>query len=218
MMQKFIREEKDPVWSKVKLASIVVLLVALLFCLIGLGAPYWAGTNKLVERRDHIGLWRFCTHVKKGGGGEKDACDDFIDIQTPDWLKAAQAFMTVGMFGVLICIVVFGVYLFVEDYEDDLRILGLCVVSGFATAAFIAIAVSTFGGKYHEYFRKKDEAYTDEVSELEWAFYLSFFSGFMVLMAPIMLLPETYVVVRNEARRQRSGRVKEYRQPIDIKY
>ena len=86
------------------------------------------------------------------------------------------------------------------------------------TAAFIAIAAGAFGGKFHEWFLKLDPAYTEDVSELEWAFYLSFLSGFMALMAPIMLLPETFIVVRNEARMQRKNRVKQYRQPIDIKY
>ena len=82
-MQNLMPEEKDPVWSKVKLASMAVLLVALLFNLIGMGAPYWGGTNELAGRRDHIGLWRFCTHVLKPGGGHAESCDDFVDIQTP---------------------------------------------------------------------------------------------------------------------------------------
>ncbi len=78
--------EKDPVWSKVKLASIVVLAIALLFCLIAMGAPDWGATNPgliQVTRKDHIGLWRYCTRVKTSGGGYRDSCNDFIDIQTP---------------------------------------------------------------------------------------------------------------------------------------
>ena len=41
--------------------------------------------------------------------------------------------MTLSMFGLLACIGVFGIYLFVESFEDDLRILGVCVAAGVAT-------------------------------------------------------------------------------------
>ena len=62
-------------WPKV---AFILLLVALLFHLISFGAPHWASTNSNAQRREHIGLWRYCAYPI--GGGE--TCSDFIDIIT----------------------------------------------------------------------------------------------------------------------------------------
>lgn len=56
-----------------------LLIVGLLFHLISFGAPHWAKTNEnRANRKEHIGLWRYCTYPI--GGGE--TCSDFIDIIT----------------------------------------------------------------------------------------------------------------------------------------
>jgi hypothetical protein len=53
------------------------LALSLLLHFIAMGAPQWARADQnKMERKEHIGLWRFCTYPY--GGGE--ACSDFVDI------------------------------------------------------------------------------------------------------------------------------------------
>ena len=59
--------------------AVLCLVFAVLLHLISFGAPNWAETNtEVVSRKDHYGLWRFCT-VPKGGVSD---CSDFIDYTT----------------------------------------------------------------------------------------------------------------------------------------
>ena len=63
-------------WPKI---AALLMFIALLFHLISFGAPHWAKTNESrTPRKEHIGLWRYCTYPI--GGGE--TCSDFIDIIT----------------------------------------------------------------------------------------------------------------------------------------
>lgn len=53
-----------------------LLCLALLLHFIAMGAPQWARSLPDRERKDHIGLWRYCSYPI--GGGE--SCGDFVDI------------------------------------------------------------------------------------------------------------------------------------------
>ena len=62
------------IWPKVALACVAL---SLLLHLIAMGTPHWAKSDEgRVERKEHIGLWRYCTYPVGGG----QACGDFIDI------------------------------------------------------------------------------------------------------------------------------------------
>lgn len=57
----------------------IILVIALLLHLIALGAPNWAKTDESqTERKEHIGLWKYCTYPVGGG----QSCDDFVNIIT----------------------------------------------------------------------------------------------------------------------------------------
>lgn len=65
---------ESSVWPKVALG---LLGLALLIHFVAMGAPQWARSDASeTGRKEHIGLWRFCTYPY--GGGE--ACSDFVDI------------------------------------------------------------------------------------------------------------------------------------------
>lgn len=148
------------------------LALALLLHLIAMGAPQWARSdlNKM-DRKEHIGLWRYCTYPY--GGGE--ACGDFVDIIVggmieslmyelclliynfyADWLKAAQAFMIFGMLGLIGAVAVVAIIAFVPDFEGDNRILGAGVaVTGAAGASLpkprsFVIIRHYFSSVYHD--------------------------------------------------------------------
>ena len=63
------------IWPKI---GTLVLLIAFLLYLISFGSPHWARTiESEAGRKEHYGLWRYCTYPA-GDGGE--TCNDFIDI------------------------------------------------------------------------------------------------------------------------------------------
>ncbi|ELU12940.1 hypothetical protein CAPTEDRAFT_198743 [Capitella teleta] len=157
------------------------LALALLLHLIAMGAPQWARSdlNKM-DRKEHIGLWRYCTYPY--GGGE--ACGDFVDIIVGDWLKAAQAFMIFGMLGLIGAVAVVAIIAFVPDFEGDNRILGAGVAVTGAAALFTMIAVGSFGARYQEYFSTRDPAmWGEKTGELHWAWGLALTGFFINLIA-----------------------------------
>eukprot|EP00923_Selenidium_pygospionis_P026026 GHVN01046111.1.p1 GENE.GHVN01046111.1~~GHVN01046111.1.p1 ORF type:complete len:211 (-),score=18.15 GHVN01046111.1:246-824(-) len=171
-------------WPKI---SFVLLIVALLFHLISFGAPHWAQTNSNAMRREHIGLWRYCTYPI--GGGE--TCSDFIDIITGDWLKAAQSFGTLALFVLLGALGAVAVYAFVPDSAGDMRILGACFGTVGASFLFLMIECGVFGGKYNEYFDNKEApGIWDDVGELSWAFALAVTSCVTVFISLALLVVE----------------------------
>jgi hypothetical protein len=154
----------EAMWAKV---SCVCLVVALLLHLVAFGSPWWAKSNpNVMSRNEHIGLWRYCTDVIGGG----DNCDDFIDITTSDWLKGAQSFMTLGMFGLMGSIGAAAVAAFVMNDGEPKPIIASVVVTGI-TAVFLIIGVGVFGGKYSTYFINKESGlFGPEAGQLSWAF------------------------------------------------
>ena len=62
-----------------KIASFM-LMIALLFHLIAIGAPWWSVSNlQKTERAEHVGLWKYCSSPI---GDKYEACWDFVDIIT----------------------------------------------------------------------------------------------------------------------------------------
>ena len=57
--------------------GLIILLLAFLLFLIGYGSPHWCQSDpRRTNRREHIGLWKFCTYPY----GSDETCSDFVDI------------------------------------------------------------------------------------------------------------------------------------------
>lgn len=56
--------------------ALLMLLIGFLFQLIAYGAPHWSQTDASTIRREHFGLWKYCTYPI--GGNQH--CDDFINL------------------------------------------------------------------------------------------------------------------------------------------
>lgn len=182
----------DSRWAKL---SCILLVLTLLLHLICFSVPHWAKTNEYkVKRREHVGLWRYCSYPING----HETCSDFINITTSDWLKACQAFMTLGMFVLLGAIGVVGAYAFSPDMEGDTKILTVClIVTGTATI-FNTIGVSVYGARYDEYFSDKEPGLWSGVGQLSWAWAVavtvccsSFVSFLLILLEMIAGFTQT---------------------------
>ena len=66
----------DPIFTKLKKLTPILLFIALLLFFISYGSPYWAESTGDTTRAEHIGLWRFCSEDDFSG---KENCDDFIN-------------------------------------------------------------------------------------------------------------------------------------------
>jgi hypothetical protein len=114
-------------------------------------------------------------------------------------LKAAQAFMILGMMALIGAVAVVAIIAFVPDFEGDFRILGggvaITGISGisllsfvgiminlicFLVALFTMIAVGSFGARYQEYFSTRDMAmWGENTGELYWAWGIAL-TGFLI--------------------------------------
>lgn len=169
---------ESSLWPKVALG---LLGLSLLLHFIAMGAPQWAKTDESqVKRKEHIGLWRYCTYPI--GGGE--ACNEFVDIIVGDWLKAAQAFMILGMFALLGAIAVTAIIAFVPDFEGDLRVMGAATAVTGIAALFTMIAVGSFGARFQEHFSTRDLAtWGENYGELYWGWGIALTGMFINVMA-----------------------------------
>ena len=67
--------KEGSIWPKI---GVCILLFAFLLYLISFGSPHWARTiESKATRKEHLGLWRYCTYPEGYGG---DTCNDFIDV------------------------------------------------------------------------------------------------------------------------------------------
>ena len=66
----------DPIFTKLKKLTPIILFIALLLFFISYGSPYWAESTSDTTRQEHIGLWRFCSEGVTG----QENCDDFINL------------------------------------------------------------------------------------------------------------------------------------------
>ncbi|KAI0227890.1 hypothetical protein LSAT2_021601 [Lamellibrachia satsuma] len=179
-------------WAKL---SCILLVLTLLLHLICFSVPHWAKTNEYrTERREHIGLWRYCTYPING----HEKCDDFINIITSDWLKACQSFMTLAMFVLIGAVAVVGAYAFTPDMEGDTRMLTVCLIVTATATVFNIIGVSVYGARYQEYFTNKEPGLWNDVAQLSWAFAVgvtvcvgSFLSFVLVLMEVLAEFTQT---------------------------
>lgn len=152
-----------PIYNK---AAAVCIIVAFFMFLVAFGSPHWAKSDPSVSRRkDHIGLWKYCSYAKYAVG-EGDYCNDFVDIIVGDWLKAAQGFMTLGFFSFLACLGLVLPYVAVTD--NNLITTG-AIVSTSVTGLFLLVGVAVFGGKYNEWF-KEQEPHLGLHGLLSWAY------------------------------------------------
>lgn len=79
------RNETD--WLSILIATLVG--VSFLFHLIGLGTTRWAATGQVfksqqIQRKEHIGLWRYCVDVVSVKS-DVEVCDDFVNIVYSGW-------------------------------------------------------------------------------------------------------------------------------------
>jgi len=177
-------------------AAVLCILLALLLHLIGMGAPYWARTNpRLTQRDEHIGLWRYCS---KPFGSSSSVCDDFINIITGDWLKAAQSFSILGLVALLASVALTIVYAFVPDMEGEIKVLGGTIASLGVTVGFLLLSIGTFAGRYDEYFIKKEPlTYRPGSADLYWGFGIDAAGTALCILSFFFMLAEAVYYSRN---------------------
>jgi ubiquitin carboxyl-terminal hydrolase 34 len=168
-----------------KIAAIL-LAIAFLFHLIAIGAPWWARTDTdQTDRKEHIGLWRYCTSPIGGG----HACNDFVEIWMGDWIKAVQSFMILALFTMPAALGITAAYAFVAQMEGNMKILGTAIALTAVTGLFVLVTVASFGGKYQEYFDNKEPNWTGlNIGVLEWAFGLAVTDGILTFIALGLLI------------------------------
>jgi ubiquitin carboxyl-terminal hydrolase 34 len=163
-----------------------LLAIAFLFHLIALGAPWWARSDmQQTDRAEHIGLWRYCSSPV--GGGE--ACGDFVEIITGDWLKAVQSFMILGLFTLPAALGIVAAYAFVAEFDGNMKILGIAMGLTAVAGIFVLVAVASWGGRFQEYFNNKDPGWAGQnVGVLDWAFGLAVTDGILIFIALGLLI------------------------------
>lgn len=162
----------------------LLLVIALLFHLIAIGAPNWAKTDESqTDRKEHIGLWRYCTYPVGGG----QSCDDFVNIITGDWLKAAQAFMVLALFALPAAIGMVAMCAFVPDFSDDIRVVGAAIGVTAIAGIFTLVCVATFGDCFQEYFNNKEPTWND-IGVLDWAFGLAVTDCILTFIAVVLMI------------------------------
>ncbi len=168
----------------IKLAALCIGLTFLLF-LVAMGAPNWAKSDpRFTDREETIGLWRYCT--RPVGGGQ--VCDQFVDIITGDWLRAAQSFCILALFTLMGAVAVICIYAFVPDFSDDTRLLMIAITLTGVSALFQLIEVATMGVKYQEYFKNKDPGSWEEYGKLDWAFFVGLTALLMNVVTLVLLV------------------------------
>lgn len=163
-----------------------MLLIGFLFQLIGFGAPHWSQTDASTIRREHFGLWKYCTYPI--GGNQH--CDDFINLASiGDWLKVVQGFMTMALFTHLVSIGITFMVAFVEELADDMRVYGAAIGATATTVVFMVVGITTFGVKRNEYFNNREDAgIWKNVAIFDWAYYIAITACILVTLAGITLL------------------------------
>lgn len=162
----------------------MLLIIALLLHLIAIASTNWAKTDEsLVDRKEHFGLWRYCTYPY--GGGE--SCDDFVNIIYSDWLKAAQAFMVLALVALPAAIGLVAMCAFVPDFSDDIRIVGAAIGATAIAGIFTLVCISTFGDRYQQYFSNKEPTWED-VGVLDWAFGLACTDCILTFIAVVLMI------------------------------
>lgn len=149
----------------------VCLVVALILHLVAIAAPNWAKTNdNETDRKEHIGLWKYCTYPYGGG----QSCDDFVNIITGDWLKAAQAFFILALFALPASIGLVAMCAFVPDFADDMRTVGAAIGATAVAGLFTLVCVCVWGDCYQQYFNTKEApGLWEDIGVLDWAFGLA---------------------------------------------
>jgi len=170
-----------------KIASICVILALLLF-LIAFADPHWASTNpNKSTRNEYFGLWRRCT-VPFGGS---QTCTNFIDFHTGDWLKASQAFMTLGFFALLASIAAVAAAAFVPEFEGEPKAIAAAITVTGITTLFLLIGVAVFGDQFHKYFERDGSGLVDDPGQLDWAYGVACTSLILTFTACVLMVVET---------------------------
>ncbi len=66
----------DPLFTQFRKLTPILLFIAVILFFISYGAQYWAESTGKSTRREHLGLWRFCSVDERTG---TEICDDFIN-------------------------------------------------------------------------------------------------------------------------------------------
>lgn len=138
------------------------LAVALMILVVAFASPgwnlTWTSNAEFGDIKQQTGLWETCT------------CRD-ITGNTPDWWKATQAMITIGLILMLLCFLCVFIYMCVHTLSKNRTILALTVLC-FITALVLLIGIIIWGVK------KPDN--------LHWSFALTIISMLITLVAGVL--------------------------------
>jgi len=145
-------------------AIFVCLTAAAILFAVGFATNNWAvveGDSKDVDPT-HRGLWQACSCPVATQTVEKE-----------DWFLATQAMITIGLIGIVICLILSGLYLTVHTISKNSTILAL-VIFCFLTVIFMVVGYAIFGSYMG--------------TDVNWSFALCVLSSVFCLIAGILAI------------------------------
>lgn len=137
-------------------AIFVCLAVATVLYVIGFATMDWAFDE---ANNSRIGLW--------------ETCRTDVHSQTQDWFHAVQALITIGLVGLVLCIILAIIYLCVHTVSKNSTIIAL-VIFCFLSVVFMVVGFVIFGIHME--------------SAVNWSFAISVVASVFCLIAGILAI------------------------------
>jgi len=106
-------------------AIFVCLAISTVLYVIGFATMDWA-----IKGEDRIGLW--------------ETCRTTTHVQSEDWFHAVQALISIGLVGLVLCIILAIIYLCVHTVSKNSTIIAL-VIFCFLSVIFMVVGFAIFG-------------------------------------------------------------------------
>lgn len=166
----------------------IILLVASLFEVIGLGTSHWALTQtEEYGTVEFAGLWEKCADLNLGGDEADFKCQGFVweDVQVSHWFRTIQTMQSMAFIGMLIIATLAALYMFVSDLRGYRVFRYICIALSFLAGIFLITTCIVFGSlKDVQKARTMPRSYVT----LSWSFVLSLLAGIMDLVVGIIFI------------------------------
>ncbi|XP_052761373.1 uncharacterized protein LOC128204072 isoform X5 [Mya arenaria] len=139
----------------------ILSILGVILQLVGFATPYWNNYPS-----SHRGLWKACHETFHGS-----QCGSYYG--EPGWLKATQAFETLGFIAAVAALILIVLYVFVPATSGKRIVFILSMVACFIAAGCILLGIIIYGTKM-DY-------------NLSWSFALCCIAGIIFAVAGLLL-------------------------------